>query len=387
MISAGIIVTDLGFRQQIVDCLKGLGVRIEFAVESVAGQGHQTASTNPDLLVLDFSQPGMPGVMAEIRSLGAPVAVIAVHHLGEADAILTALRLGAREFLWPPLNEKALASAVRSIEAEKTQHESRRQAATAVGFLAAAGGCGATTIACHVAADLRRSGAGQVGLLDFDLAAGMAGFWFGAAGTNYSVLDAVHNLGRMDTSLWKGLVSAVQPQLDVLAAPAEIPLGGLPGARDFAGVLSYAHCQYDWIVADLGANLAPLSLALIEDLNAVYLVTTPEVSSLLQARRIVQRLIQLDCPKEKLKVLVSRVQKGQIVYPDDLKSMIGIPVEAVFPSDGQEIAEAHASGRLMAPKSDFGKRIAQFSAKLTGKTAEETKASRFSMFRARAQEA
>ena len=386
MISAGIIVTDPDFRKQIVDSLKGMGVRIEFAVEGIAGQAHLTASTNPDLLVLDVSQPGMPGVMAEIKSLEAPCAVIAVHHLGEAEAILTALRLGAREFLWPPLNEKALAAAVRSIETEKTRREARRQAATAVGFLAAAGGCGATTIACHAAADLRRSGAGQVGLLDFDLAAGMAGFWFGTA-ANYSVLDAVHNLGRMDTSLWKGLVSAVQPQLDVLAAPAEIPLGGLPGARDFAGVLTYARCQYDWIIADLGSNLTAISVALIEGLNTLYVVTTPEVSSLLQTRRIVQKLIQLDCPKEKMKVLVSRVHKGQLVYPDDLKSMIGLPVEAVFPSDPLEVAEAHASGRLMAPKSDYGKRIAQLSAALTGKTLEEAKPSRFSMFRLRSQEA
>jgi pilus assembly protein CpaE len=385
MISAGIIVTDPEFRKQIVDCLKGVGVRIEFAVGDAAGQGHQMAATNPDLLVLDFSQPGMLSIMAEIKSLEAPVAVIAVHHLGEADAILSALRLGAREFLWPPLNEKALRSSVQAIEAEKMQRDERRRAATAVGFLAAAGGCGATTIACHLAADLRRSGAGQVGLLDFDLAAGMAAFWFGA-GANYSVLDAVHHLGRMDTSLWKGLVSAVQPQLDVLAAPAESPLSGLPGARDFFGVLSYARCQYDWIVADLGASLTSLSVALIEGLNTVYLVSTPEVSSLLQTRRIVQRLIQLDYPKDKLKVLVSRVQKGQVVYPDDLKNMIGLPVEAVFPSDSQEISEAHASGRLMAPKSDFGRRIAQLSAKLTGKT-EETKPSRFSMFGLRAQEA
>jgi pilus assembly protein CpaE len=386
MISAGIIVTDPAFRYEIVECLKKLGVRIEFAVGDTAGQAHQMASANPDLLVLDFSQPGMPSVMAELKSLEAPVAVIAVHHLGEADAILAALRMGVREFLWPPLNETALCSAVRAIETEKMQKDARRQAAKAVGFLSVTGGCGGTTIACHVAAELRRSGAGQVGLLDFDLAAGMAGFWFGAS-ANYSVLDAVHNLGRMDASLWKGVVSTVQPQLDVLASPAEIPLGGLPGTRGFSGVLSYARCQYDWIVADLGATLTPLSVALVEDMNAVYLVATPEVASLLQARRIIQRLIHLDYPKEKLKVLVSRVQKGQTVFADDLKSMIGLPAEAIFPSDSPEIAEAHAGGRLMGPKSDFGRRIAQFSAKLTGKTAEEAKAPRFSMFRTRAQEA
>ncbi len=386
MISAGIIVTDPEFRKQIVDCLEGLGVRIEFAVEDTAGQARQMESTNPDLLVLDFSRPGMPSIMAEIRSLESPVAVIAVHQMGEADAILAALRLGAREFLWPPLNEKALRDAVRSIEAEKMQRDAKRQAATSVGFLAATGGCGATTIACHVAAELRRSGAGQVGLLDFDVSAGLAGFWFGV-NSSYSILDAVHNLGRMDTSLWKGFVSTVQPQLDVLGAPAEIPLGGLPGMRGFTGVLSYARCQYDWVVADLGANLTAFSVALLEDLDSVFLVTTPEVGCLLQTRRMTQRLVQLGYPKEKLKLLVSRVEKGQAVSTADLKNMLGLPVEAVFPSDRTEIEEAHASGRLIAPKSEFGKRIAQIAAKLNGKTSADTRPPRFSMFGMRAQEA
>jgi pilus assembly protein CpaE len=386
MISAGVIVTDSAFRNVIVDCLQKLDVRVEFAVADTAGQAHHLESTNPDLLVLDFSRPGMPSIMAEIKSLEAPVAVIAVHQLGEADAILAALRLGAREFLWPPLNENAVRNVVRAIEDEKRQRETRRQAASTIGFLAAAGGCGATTLASHVAAELRRSGAGQIGLLDFDLAAGMSTLWFGVT-PNYSVLDAVHNMSRMDTSLWKGMATAVQPQLDVLAAPAEIPLGGLPGVAGFGGALRYARCQYDWVVADLGAHLTPLSVALVENLDTLYLVATPEVASLLQTRRIAQRLIQLEYPKDKLRVLMSRVQKGQTVDAAELKTMIGLPIDAVFPSDSAEIAEAHAAGRLVAPRSEFGHRIAQFVSGLTGKPIEERRPSRFSLFGLRAQEA
>lgn len=386
MISAGVVVTDPEFRNRIVESLKDLGVRIAFAVEDTNGQANRMESTNPDLLVLDFSRPGIPAVMADLRSLGATVSVIAVHSIGEPDAILAALRLGAREFLWPPINQNALSNTVRAIEIEKAQREADRRASKAVGFLAVTGGCGATTIACHVAAELRRSGAGRVGLLDFDLAAGLAAFWLGANGA-YSVLDAIHGLDRMDASLWSGLVTTVQPQLDVLATPAEIPLGGLPGIRGFTEVLRYARSQYDWVIADLAANLTPLSVALLEDLDSVFLVATPEVASLLQARRIIQRLIHLSYPKEKLKVLVSRAQKGQDVSVDDLKNMVGAPVEAVFPSDSPEIAEAHASGRLISPKSEFGRRIAQFSARLSGKTVEETRPPKFSLFRMRAQEA
>lgn len=386
MLSAGIAVSDPDFRKQIVDCLQSLSVRILFDEEDAAGQARWRDSTGPDLLVLDFSQPGVPQIMSRLQSAEAPVAVIAAHWLGEPQAILTALRLGAREFLAPPLNEAALAGAVRSIENEKMQREARRRLATAVGFLGASGGCGATTIACHLAAELRRSGTNHVAFLDFDLAAGTAGFWFGADGP-YSVLDAVHGLGGMDATLWKGLVSEVQPRLDVLAAPPGIPLSALPDARRLAGVLRYARCHYDWVVADLATHLTPLSVALLDDLETVFLVATPEVSSLLRSRRIVQRLLHLGCPKEKLRLLVSRVQQEQEVAVRELPNLIGLPVEAVLPNDSAEVAAAHASGRLMARKSDFGKRVAHLAATLSGKTVEEMRPARFSMFRLRAQEA
>ncbi len=386
MLNAGVVVTDPEFRNRIVRDLQSLGVRIAFEKDDVTSVVHRGDSPLPDLLVLDFSQPGMPAVMAGLKTAEAPVAVIASHGLREPEAILTAMRLGAREFLSPPLNESALADAVRAIDNEKAQREAQRRMATAAGFLAATGGCGSSVIACHVAAELRRSGAGRVGLLDFDLAAGMAGFWFGSDGA-YSALDAMHNLSSMDTSLWRTFVFTPQPRLDVLAAPAAIPLGALPGARSFAGVLGYARSQYDWVVADLGAHLTPVSLALLEELDTVFLVATPEVASLLQARRIVQRLFQLNYPKEKLKLLVSRAQQDRASSADELKSAIGLPLEAVFPSDSVEIANALASGRLVAPNSDFGKRIAQLSARLSGRTVEqtETRPSRFAMFRVRAQ--
>ena len=71
MISAGVVVTDPEFRNRIVEILKGLGVRIAFAVEETSGQAGRMESTNPDLLVLDFSRPGIPAVMAEAQVVGS----------------------------------------------------------------------------------------------------------------------------------------------------------------------------------------------------------------------------------------------------------------------------------------------------------------------------
>ncbi len=389
MIRAGVVVTDPQFRKQIVESLEGLGVRVEFAVEDPGGRAHTMGTSEPDLLVLDFSRPGIPAILAELKAQEDRVAVIAVHEFGDAATIVAAMRLGAREFLWPPLNLDALAAAVRSVENEKTAREARSRRAKAVGFLSAAGGCGATTIACHTAAELRRLEAGRVTLLDFDVNGGMAGFWFRANGSR-SMLDAVDGLSRMDSSTWGGLAVTVQPQLDLLAAPADIPLRGLPGVRGFVEVLRFARSQYDWVVADMAAHLTPLSAALLDELDTVHIVATAEVAALLQARRVIQKMVEIGYPRDRLRVLMSRVPQDHVSDTADLqnlKNMIGLPVDAVFPSDAEEIMEAHAAGRLISAKSEYGKRVTQLAAKLSGKVIEEARPSKFSLFRLRVQEA
>jgi pilus assembly protein CpaE len=384
VITAGVVVTDPQFREAIAATLQTLGVHVAFAVANGAREAHRMEASNPDVLVLDFGLPSAHAVMAELKSLAHPVTVIAAHTASDPDAILAALRSGAREFLYPPLNEHALRAVIESVERDKIQMDARRNSSKALGFLSAAGGCGATTTACHVAAELRRMEVGDIAVLDFDLFAGVSGFWFGA-NSSYSVLDAVHGLGRLDESLWKGLVSTVQPHLDVLPAPSEIPLGGLPGNRGFSEVLRFARCRYDWVIADLAQHLTPLSLSLIEDLDTVYVVTTPEVAPLLQTRRIIQRMIQQGYLKDRIKALVSRVHKDQELSVDELEKMIGVPVEAVLPNDNREIADAHADGRLVSPRSDLGKRFAQVATKASGRQADEPRASKFSLFRLRAE--
>jgi len=57
-----------------------------------------------------------------------------------------------------------------------------------IGLLSAQGGCGATMIACHLAAELRRITTASVLAADFDPTSGMLGFWL-RADPSRSVLD------------------------------------------------------------------------------------------------------------------------------------------------------------------------------------------------------
>ena len=85
------------------------------------------------------------------------------------------------------------------------------------GFFSAKGGCGATTLACHVAAELGRAQQ-KVLLADFDLDAGMVAFITKTKAV-YSILDAVNNLHRLDISYWKALVSNGIPGVEIVSSP------------------------------------------------------------------------------------------------------------------------------------------------------------------------
>lgn len=386
-LTIGVIVSDPDFRDTIIARLQRMNVRIVFAVSDASVEASKIENTNPDVLILDFSNRGAHAVMAELKRIYQPPAVIGAHLAAEPDVILGALRAGAREFIYPPLNETALEQVLNSIATERATQEARSRAGKAIGFISANGGSGATLLASHVAAELRRITEGETLAADFDLSGGMVGFWLKANGS-YSALDAAHNLNRLDVSFWQGLVTKVAPRLDVLNAPAVIPLAELPGPRRFADVLRFARANYPWIIADLGVGLNPISAGLLPDLDTIYVVSTPEVASLYQTRRIVRTIVQAGIRAEAVKTILSRVRKGQaVIASQDLQRVTGVALEMTLPDEPLEISDAQADNRLVSPRSNLGRHIAELAGRVAGKERVEVRAPRSSIFNFLAQEA
>ena len=83
--------------------------------------------------------------------------IIALNNSADADIILSSLRAGIHEYLYPPLQDALR----RSLEKRAAERSRRREGAKgdgkSFGFFSAKGGCGATTLVCHVAAELGRT--------------------------------------------------------------------------------------------------------------------------------------------------------------------------------------------------------------------------------------
>ena len=152
-----------------------------------------------------------------ISELAPFVPVVALHPRNDADLILRCLRSGASEFVADPT-----ADSVRGVleRLARARFDAAQYAAGAV-YCVAPGkpGCGASTLAVHLAIQLRSGGANPVLLVDGDHLTASIAFMLKLK-PEFHLEDVVRDWARMDDDLWSRLTLPAFG-LDVLAAPED----------------------------------------------------------------------------------------------------------------------------------------------------------------------
>jgi len=143
-------------------------------------------------------------------------------------------------------------------------------------------------------------------------------------------------------------------------------------------VVAFARTQYDWTILDLGRNVNPGTLSILDMVDETYLVTTPEVPALHQAKQIIQVLLDAGYSRSHLRLLLNRTSKRIDVTFDELESMLGVPVFATVGNDFDALYEAFSAGRLVNESSGPGVDFARLASKIAG--VAEQKKKRFSLF-------
>jgi pilus assembly protein CpaE len=332
----------------------------------------------PDVLLLGLEELDIPlgDVVRRIKSTVSFPRVIVVNRSADPDVILQTLRSGADEYIYPPLGPD-LRAALERMASERAKNKAGTAPRGRVfGFLGAKGGCGTTTFSCHLAVEFHRLTGLNVLLADFDTDNGIIGFLMKSK-SPYTVADAVENVQRLDLSFWKALVSNGYPGVEVMMAPTGINVRRRWNVEDFRHLIPFMRANYDWSVIDLGRSLSPLALAVLEDLDVVYLVTTLEVPSLHQAKQLLQALWDAGFSRDRVKVILNRMPKRSEISVEELDRMLGTVIFATVPNDFPALFDAYAERRLLPPESQLGRHFTRVAAKITGVEQKVSK-SRFS---------
>ena len=340
----------------------------------------KTERIRPEVMILEVMKlrEPMEHVVGRIKASSVDPMVIALHNTAEPELILSALRAGAHEFLHPPLSANLRQALERkSLERNKTR-ERMRQKGRVIGFLSAKGGCGATTIACHTAAELGRQSK-HVLLADMDLDAGMIRFLMKTK-SPYSILDALNNLHRLDLSYWNALISNGLPGLEIIAAPQALASKQQPNQEQMQNMLTFCRGQYDFTIVDLGRSLNLTAMNALDEIDETYLVTTLDVPALHQSKQIIQTLSSVGYGKERLRLVLNRMPQRLDVTPDELEKMMSLPVFATLPNDYPSLYESYSEGSLLPPNSRLGKELNRMAIKVGGIQEEKGGKKKFSLF-------
>jgi pilus assembly protein CpaE len=383
-LTIGLAIENRDLWEQAQSCLADLPFRIIVEHQDIGDVSNfldRLERMRPDVVLIDISgwREPLEGLVTSIRgAIGDPM-IIALNSSADPDAILASMRAGINEYLYPPLRD----SLRRALERRSAERSRRRDAGAKAGgksiaFMSAKGGCGATTLVTHVAAELGRQNQ-KVLLADLDLDSGMVAF-ITKTKSVYSILDAVNNLHRLDIHYWKALVSNGIPGVEIVAAPLALASKQQIKDEQVRHVLAFARPHYDWTQVDLGRSLSHTAMAALEEIDEACLVTTLEVPALHQSKQIIQTLLDSGYGKNKIRLILNRAPKRLDITPGELEKMLGVPIFAMIPNDYPELYETYAEGRMLNRNSDLGKQIAKLAIKLASLEVEEKSKKKFAFF-------
>ena len=363
-LTAGIVTQNKELWEELRPALEANSVRVVFELAEIPDSWpvflERIERMRPDVVVLDVTRLREPvgDVIGKIRKTAAQPAVFALHTVADPQAILSAMRAGAAEYLCPPLQTPLAASLLRLEQSRSRSSVFGSKNGKTLAFLSAKGGCGATTLACHAAACIGREMKDDVLLVDLDPQCGIIGY-LTKAKTHYSVADAAENLHRLDPSYWKALVSRDLEYVDVLPSPLALEDRVIP-LDSLKQIVSFARELYPVSIFDLGRGLTADTISMLDGMDEIYLSTVYDVPALHQAKWTTHYLLDHGVAASRLRLIVNRRPRHMDLTLEEIGNMLGVPVYAVIRDEPEELDEAYTAGRLAAGDSSFGRAVGEF---------------------------
>lgn len=301
----------------------------------------QATTAEPDVLVIDLrADSGIPPAVSAIRQQHPRIGIVIVTASMDPNFLLAALRAGANEVVAEPLTAATLEHAIAGVARRRTFAEAGR----VFGFVGAKGGIGKTTLAINVATAISMlTRPARTLLMDVHQFGGDAALYFGAEPT-HSISDALENTHRLDEAFFRGLVTEVQPMLDLIGSADQVPTAPVDPAR-FRALIDFTSSVYNFTVLDLpGSDFAVLDS--LDRLNAIVIVVNQELGTVRAARRLASLLLRR-YGSEKVMLVVTRIDKVSEITLAEIERSVGLPVTHTFPNDYRLALRALHAGRPM----------------------------------------
>jgi pilus assembly protein CpaE len=340
----GVIVSeDEAFRKQIGTMLRTS--RVPVNVSADAARQNRRA----DLLVLDGRHDlasAMSALEGQKAASPAP-AIFVVARESTPELILQAMRAGANEFFTFPPAADAFQEALTRTAARRTAAAPERTQASTIVFFGAKGGAGTTTVAVNCGVELARLSKRRTVVVDLKPGLGEVALFLGIR-SRYSLLDALDNVQRLDAQFLKELVVTHKSGLEIIAGSDHFDRPGPSDTPGLEEVFRLLREEYEYVLVDAGSQITPASLAALYAADTIALVANPDVPSIRNAQRLLERIRQIGASPDRVRLLLNRAAEPFPIPPAQIEAAVGHPIDHSFPSDYKTVSTALNSGVPLA---------------------------------------
>lgn len=345
---ASVVSDDEQFRRQAERLLRSAPVPMA-VLDAAAPRG----ATSPDVILVDIRRDAAAGAASieRLRGTFGHAAVFAVAAASEPDLILQAMRAGANEFFtWPPAQD-TLHGAIRRTAARREAAQGARPSVTTLVFFGAKGGAGTTTIAVNCGVELARLTKRSTVVVDLKRGLGEVALFLGIR-PRFTLLDAIDNLHRLDREFLRELVTRHKSSLDLLAGSENFDRPGAGDGSAIEELFQVLARHYQYIVVDAGSEITACTQPALYAADTMFLVANPDVPSVRNAQRLLDRVRQLGVPGERVRLLLNRTAEPYPIPPKQIETAVGHPIHHTFPSDYRTVSAALNSGIPLAASGD-----------------------------------
>ena len=273
--------------------LEGANLAVRVGELSAMGAG-ALQGIRPDVLLVDLDAENPQELSTLGHIMSAPESdsmwVLATANLATMTTMRRLVREGIHDFLPQPLLEADLVEALRTVMG-RSKRLAPGKNGKIVSFIQASGGMGATALAVHSALSLTKPNGAvcDVCLLDLDLQFGNAAMCLDLE-NGAGLVEMLRAPGRIDGTLLRGAMVQHKSGLWILPAPSmPVPLDAL--SSDVLGqILITAKQEFDYVFIDLPRALTSWTEAALASSDLISLVVQLNVSSVRQARRLLDTL-------------------------------------------------------------------------------------------------
>ena len=366
---AGLVVSDAKLNAEISAALMEVRATCVFQVQAATPLQEILAlieRDRPDLLFVELGQTSVPprNWMNAVQSAEGLPLVAAVHTSAEAEQMIGALRAGATEFLSLPMSPEIFSAMDRIAR----RLDSNRAAAPAhgriTGIVSSKGGCGASTVACHLALALSQtSSARKLLLADLDYQA-PAIHRICHLKAQRKAGETFESVRRLSSSNWAEFFMPFAPALDVMAGPD--PANTSPPEQwRIESLFRHLTRTYPLTLLDLGRHLTPVTWTFLQYVDELVIVAAPDVLALYQTRYILQTLTNRGFERGRMRLILNHSDNTpRDFWIESVEQMFEMKLFGVIPSDPGTFAGMPEDRLVFPGETPFGRAVLKIAGRM-----------------------